>query len=161
MRILGIDPGFGRTGFGVIEGTRDKWKSITYGCIESDAKADFVDRLELLHQELKKIIDLYTPDRAAVEELFFSDNAKTALRVGQARGTILLTLRQAKLPVSEFTPLEVKQMLTGYGRADKSQVQKMVQLSLGLGKKKIQDDAADALAVALTAGFIGKKYEGN
>lgn len=158
MKILGIDPGFGRVGFGVIEGNKDIWEAVAYGCIETQSQASFVDRLETIHQELKKIIDTYTPDRAAVEELFFYTNVKTAIQVSQARGAILLTLRQANIPIDEFTPLEVKQALTSYGRAEKSQVQTMVQLLLHLGKEKMQDDAADALAVALTGGVCGDKW---
>ena len=152
LRILGIDPGFGRIGFGLIEGNRDKWRAVSYGCIETDPKQTFVERIEELHQELKKLIRRFRPSRAAVEELFFYKNVKTALQVGQARGVILLTLRQAGLPVDEFTPLEVKQALTGYGRADKRQMQIMARMLLGIKSKKIQDDAADALAVALTSG---------
>ena len=154
MRILGIDPGFGRMGFGLIEGTRDNWQAVTYGCIETDGQTAFIDRLNIIYQELKKIVKKYAPQLAAVEELFFYTNVKTAIQVSQARGAILLTLCQARLPVYEYTPLEVKQTLTGYGRAEKKQVQTMVRLSLSLGKKKLQDDAADALAVALTAGYI-------
>lgn len=157
-RILGIDPGFGRIGFGVIEGARNEWKAIAYGCIETSAQASFPDRLKSLHTELKKIIATYHPDRAAVEELFFYKNVKTAIDVGQARGAILLTLAQAGLLIDEFTPLQIKQALTSYGRAEKGQVQTMVQLLLGVKDKKLQDDAADALAVALTAGVSLRSF---
>lgn len=153
MRILGIDPGFGRMGYGVIEGGKSDWAVVHYGCVETPAKTDFSSRLCLLHDGLNKIIKKFQPDRAAVEELFFAANAKTAMQVGAARGVILLTLFQAKLPVDEYTPMEVKQAVTGYGHADKTQMQKMIALLLKLSKKPMQDDAADALAVALTAGL--------
>lgn len=159
-RILGIDPGFGRMGFGVIEGGKDTWKVVTYGCIETSAKDSFVVRLLEIHNTLKKIIEQYHPDRAGVEELFFYKNVKTAVGVGQARGAILLTLTQAGIPIDEFTPLQIKQAMTSYGRAEKGQVQTMVKILLGITENKLQDDAADALAVALTAGvslgsFVG------
>lgn len=156
MKILGIDPGFGRMGYGVIEGGKSDWVAVQYGCVETPAKTDFSSRLLSLHDELNKILKKFQPDRAAVEELFFAANAKTAMQVGAARGVILLTLLQAKLPVDEYTPLEVKQAVTGYGRAEKQQVQKMLQLLLKLPNIRLQDDAADALAVALSAGLFLK-----
>ncbi len=152
MRILGIDPGFGRMGFGVVEKKSGDWTHVVHGCIETSAKKSFRERLLEIHSSLEKIIADFNPDLAAVEELFFYNNAKTAMQVGQARGVILLTLFQAKLPVEEFTPLEVKQAITGYGRADKGQVQRMLSVLLKTPKKPIQDDAADALAIALCAG---------
>jgi crossover junction endodeoxyribonuclease RuvC len=151
-RILGIDPGFGRTGFGVIEKTKNgEWKVVAYGCIETSTKDPYSSRIEELHEELKQIIKKYSPTHSAVEELFFCKNVTTAIKVGQARGVILLTLRQAKLPVAEFTPLQVKQSVTGYGKAGKAQVEKMIKIQFGLKKKIKPDDAADALAIALTA----------
>ncbi len=159
QRILGIDPGFGRTGWGVIErsGSRSArggqgWQPVACGCIETSAKKDFIDRIDELNIELLKIIKKYRPIRAGVEDLFFAKNVKTAMKVGQARGVILLTLRQAGIPIDEFTPLQIKQALTGYGRAEKGQVQKMVQMILQIKKKITPDDAADALAVAITCG---------
>lgn len=152
QRILGIDPGFGRVGFGVIEGSGHAWKSIDYGCIETQPSSDFLSRLETIHKEITKILGRHHPTHAAVEQLFFAKNAKTAIQVGEARGTILLTLQQAGLPIFEYTPLQVKQAVTGYGKADKKQIQDMVRLTLHLPKMPLQDDAADALAVALTCG---------
>lgn len=149
-RILGVDPGFGRIGWGVIELRKGKWVGISYGCIETNKKADFVDRLQELNLDLAKIIKKYEPDYSAVEELFFYTNVKTAIKVGQARGVILLTLKQANVPVYEFTPLQIKQSITGYGRAEKGQLQRMVKMMLGVKKPITPDDAADALAVALT-----------
>lgn len=152
-RILGIDPGFGRVGYGIIEKTSgNDWKAVTYGCIETPKGDSFVNRLEELHNEIDKLIKKYNPSRMAVEDLFFFKNLKTAIKVGQARGVILLTAVQNKLAVDEFTPLQVKQSITGYGRAEKCQMQKMVPLILGIKGVIKSDDAADALAVALCAG---------
>lgn len=150
MRIIGIDPGFGRVGFGVIEIKNKKTTHIAHGLIETSSKKSFVERLLDIHHALQKIIVEYQPNRAAIEELFFYKNVTTAIQVGQARGAILLTFSQAKIPVDEFTPLQVKQALTGYGRAEKGQIQRMVILILSLKEKKLQDDAADALAIAIT-----------
>lgn len=150
-RILGIDPGFGRVGFGIIEKKGSDWKHVVHGLIETSPKKSFVERLYEVHTEVEKIVKQFKPTRAAIEELFFYKNVTTAIQVGQARGAILLTLVQARIPVDEFTPLQVKQALTGYGRAEKGQIQKMVGMMLQLKQKKIQDDAADALAIALTA----------
>lgn len=158
-RIIGIDPGFGRIGFGVIEKKKGDWVHIDHGCIQTSLKDPFIDRLEELNNELKKIIKKFNPTHAAVEDLFFYKNVKTAMKVGQARGVILLTLFQAGLKIYEFTPLQVKQSLTGYGRAEKGQLQRMVKVILNLKCKSIQDDAADALAVALTCGASMKLLE--
>lgn len=151
-RILGIDPGFGRIGFGVVEGSGRDWKPVAHGCIETSSKKSFIERLEDLHTDLNYVIKKYHPTHSAVEELFFYKNVKTAIDVGQARGVILLTLREAGLPVFEYTPLQVKQSITGYGRAEKGQLQRMVKMMLGIKKAITPDDAADALAVALTCG---------
>lgn len=156
IRILGIDPGFGRLGYGVIEQRGPDWVSLDYGCIETSPKKTFVERILQIHNELNVIISKYKPTRAGVEELFFYKNVTTAVQVGQARGVVLLTLCQAKIPIDEFTPLEVKQAITGYGRAEKGQIQAMVIMLLKLKVKKIQDDAADALAIALTSGAMSK-----
>lgn len=152
-RIIGIDPGYGRIGVGIIEGGGQDWKPLYFCCIETNTKTSFIERLEEVHVALKKIIVQFKPTHAAVEQLFFYKNVKTAIDVGQARGVILLTLRQMRLPVDEFTPLQVKQTITGYGKAEKSQVQKMIKVLLNISQKQLQDDAADALGVALTAGY--------
>ncbi len=150
--ILGIDPGFAITGYGVIikEG-KNIIKLLDYGCITTRSNQKFSERLDIIHKELEKIIKKYNPSLVAVEELFFCKNVKTALMVGHARGVILLTAMQSQIPLKELTPLQVKQGVTGYGKADKKQVQKMVQIILGLKELPTPDDAADALAVALTA----------
>lgn len=122
---------------------------VDYGVIRTSTKLPFVERLNKIHKELKRIIKKYRPTRIAVEEIYFAKNAKTALKVGQARGVALLTTIQAKIPVYEFTPLQVKQAITGYGRASKSQMQKMVKVLLSLENIPKPDDAADALATAI------------
>ena len=150
--ILGIDPGFGRVGWGIITNLHGDWSAVNYGCIETFQKDIFVDRLQEMRDEIVKIIKKYKPTRMAVEDLFFFKNLKTAIKVGQARGVILLTGVDNKLDIDEFTPLQVKQAITGYGRAEKKQMQKMVQTILKLKYVIKSDDAADALAVALCAG---------
>lgn len=151
MIILGIDPGLATTGFGVIKKQGNCLTMVDYGVITTKARRPFVERLEEIYRELNKIIAHYKPDLIGVEELFFCKNVKTALLVGQARGVVLLTAIQNKLSLREFTPLEVKQAVTGYGRADKKQIQQMVKIILNLKKIPQPDDAADALAIAITA----------
>lgn len=151
--IIGIDPGFGRVGYGIIKkDVKGEWRMVCFGCIETSAKKSFVERISQIHEELVEIIKKYKPTRMAVEELFFFSNVKTAIEVGQARGVILLTGVENSLPIDEFTPLQVKQAITGYGRAEKGQMQKMVAVVLGMKEEIKSDDAADALAVALCAG---------
>ncbi len=153
VSILGIDPGFGRIGYGVVVQKKGKeWQALDYGCIETNPRDSFLERLAEMHREITRLIETYRPERLAVEELFFFKNAKTAIQVAQARGVILLTGIQNGLEVDEFTPLEVKQAITGYGRAEKAQMQKMVAAILGIKEKITSDDAADALAIALCAG---------
>lgn len=151
--ILGIDPGFGRVGFGLIEKMKTgEWRALDYGCIETLPKTKFVDRLLEISESLNFIIRKYHPQRMAVEKLFFSRNVTTAIEVAQARGAILLSGVQAGLEIDEFTPLQIKQAITGYGKAEKQQMQKMVATILAIKGKIKSDDAADALAVALCAG---------
>jgi crossover junction endodeoxyribonuclease RuvC len=150
--VLGIDPGLADTGYGLIEkGKGGKISCLAYGSIKTKAGLPTAERLELLSDELEKIIKKYGPALAAVEELFFQNNAKTAIAVGQARGAILLTCRKNKIPLTEMTPLQVKQTISGYGRADKIQVQRMVKLLLNLKEIPKPDDAADALAIAISS----------
>lgn len=150
--ILGIDPGLADTGYGIIEKQGQKLKMIKCGSIKTLAGADFINRLKSIHQELSKIIKKYKPDAVAVEQLFFCKNVKTALLVGQARGVCLMTIAENNLPIYEYTPLQVKQALTSYGRADKNQIGQMVKLLLKLKAVPQPDDAADALAIAITCG---------
>ncbi len=149
--VLGIDPGTGRTGYGLVRQERDgSLQAVAYGVIETPAKTLMPQRLLLLYQRLNEILLLHRPDGAAVEKLFFSRNVTTAISVGQARGVALLTLAQAGLEVGEYTPNEIKQAISGYGGADKRQMQEMVRVLLGLEAVPRPDDAADALAVAIT-----------
>ncbi len=147
--ILGIDPGLAITGYGLISIEKRKAKLIGYGAITSSAREKFGARLQHLYQELTKIVKKFHPDEVAIEELFFANNAKTALKVGQARGVAYLVAWQSKSIVREFTPLQVKQAITGYGLAPKQQMQKMVKLLLALKTIPQPDDIADALAIAL------------
>lgn len=149
MIILGIDPGVATTGYGVIEKNRCGLKMIDYGIISTQAGLDFPIRLKDINKQLEEIIKKYSPTISAVEELFFCNNVKTALTVGQARGVVLLTIIKYNLPIYEYTPLQVKQATTSYGKADKNQVQQMVKLLLNLSQIPKPDDAADALAVAI------------
>ena len=148
--ILGIDPGLADTGYGVIEKCNDKMKMIACGSIKTSSRADFIERLKIIHQQLANIIKKNQPNAVAVEQLFFCKNVKTALLVGQARGVCLMTIAENNLPIFEYTPLQVKQALTSYGRADKNQIGQMVKLLLKLKTVPQPDDAADALAVAIT-----------
>lgn len=151
--ILGIDPGIADTGYGIIE--KDKsgnLKCIDYGSIKTSAKLDLDERLVILNKALEKIIKKYQPSLISVEHLYFCKNVKTALVVGHARGVVLLTTRQNNIRVVEFTPLQIKQAVSAYGKASKMQVQKMVKLLLNLDKIPKPDDAADALAAAICAG---------
>ncbi|MFW5786844.1 MAG: crossover junction endodeoxyribonuclease RuvC [Halanaerobiales bacterium] len=152
MLILGIDPGLATLGFGLVEKKGNQFKAINYGTISTPASMENVKRLEKIFIELNDLIKEYSPDHMAVEELFFNKNVKTAIKVGQARGVILLTGSRAGLNVKEYTPLQVKQSVVGYGRARKQQVQRMVQTLLGLEDIPKPDDAADALAVSICHG---------
>lgn len=147
--ILGIDPGIADTGYGIIREDGGKITCVEYGSIKTLAGQDLSLRLEILYKELNRIIKKYKPDYASVEKLFFNKNVKTALIVGQARGVSLLALINNKLPICEYTPSEVKQAVSAYGQASKTQVQKMVKLILHLEELPQPDDAADALAVAI------------
>ena len=149
MRVLGIDPGTAITGYGIVEGEDDNLAALTYGTITTPASQPLPQRLQQIYRQLQALIVEWRPESAAVEELFFSKNARTALVVGHARGVVLLALADAGLPIQEYKPAEVKQAVAGYGRASKEQVQGMVQLLLGLNEIPRPDDAADALAVAI------------
>ena len=149
LKILGIDPGIARMGWGVVEEINQKPRAIDYGCFETSKSMDHAERLAAVQQEFTRLIKTHKPDKIAVEKLFFSKNVKTALTVGEARGVILMTCATQKVPIVEISPKEVKQALTGYGGADKQQMQKMIQLILKLKTIPKPDDAADALAIAL------------
>jgi len=154
MVILGIDPGTARTGYGLIEiEEKDRgWAKpsfLAYGCVETSSTLSNQKRLQEIYKELSKIIKKYQPKAIAIEKIFFFKNAKTIIQVSEARGILLLLVAQKKIPLYEFTPLQVKMDIVGYGRAQKKQVQEMIKELLGLQKIPKPDDAADALAIAV------------
>lgn len=149
MIILGIDPGIAILGYGIIKYEYNKFTAIDYGAITTDSKQSMPDRLGLLYNGLEELIKIHRPQAFAVEELFFNKNVKTALTVGHARGVILLAAHQHNLNIFEYTPLQVKQAIVGYGRAEKKQVQQMVKILLHLNEIPKPDDVADALAIAI------------
>ncbi|WP_019880473.1 crossover junction endodeoxyribonuclease RuvC [Succinispira mobilis] len=151
MRILGIDPGTAICGYGVVDIFGNKLSVVNYGAVLTDKDLDPAQRLLILHEELSKIIEIYKPEIMAVEELFFNKNARTVMTVSQARGVILLTGEKNGLLVREYTPIQVKLAVVGYGRATKEQVTLMVQRLLNIKEKPKPDDVADALAVAICA----------
>ncbi|MCL5798449.1 MAG: crossover junction endodeoxyribonuclease RuvC [Patescibacteria group bacterium] len=156
MIVLGIDPGIAITGIAIVEENKGEQALTHSEAITSSSNLSTAQRLLKLHQSLQSLIEKYHPQTAALENLFFNTNAKTALVVGQARGVIQLALTQAKIPIAEYTPLQVKMALTGYGRADKFQIQQMVKQILKLPKILSPDDVADAAAIALTHCFSYK-----
>ncbi len=149
MRILGIDPGYAILGWGIIDYEGNHFEVIAYDSILTDKDTPMPKRLRELYEGLEKIIDLYNPDEVGIEELYFNNNAKTAIMVGEARGVALLAAANKDIPIYEYTPLQIKQALVGYGRAEKKQVQQMVKLILNLEKVPKPDDTADALACAI------------
>lgn len=149
MIILGIDPGTAITGYGVVESIGMKFKTLDYGCIRTEADIPLEKRLEKVYTGLEILIKKWSPHHVAVEQLFFNKNVRTALTVGHARGVIILAAAHHKIPVSDYTPLQVKQAVVGYGRAEKQQVQQMVKTILNLRSLPKPDDAADALAIAI------------
>ena len=150
MRIIGIDPGTGILGFGVIQVDGGKHQLVDAGVIRTPVKEDDAVRLQTIYEEITDIIAETKPQEMSVEKLFFAQNVTTAMTVAQARGVVLLAGMQAGLTIAEYTPLQIKQALTGYGRAEKKQVQEMVRVLLGLKEVPRPDDCADALAAALT-----------
>ena len=154
MRIIGIDPGTGILGFGVIDADRGKTKLVTAGVITTPAHTPLPDRLEEIYNGLTEIVAETNPSVMAIEKLFFNQNITTAMSVSQARGVAMLTGQQASLKIEEYTPLQIKQTITGYGKADKKQVQEMVRMQLGLTEVPKPDDCADALAAAIMAAFM-------
>lgn len=149
MRILGIDPGYAIVGYGVLDYVGNKFTPVEFGAITTDAGLDFPKRLKYIYDSLTNIINIHKPEYLSIEELFFNTNVKTAIAVGHARGVLVLAAENCGIPIYEYTPLQIKQAVTGYGRADKNQVQQMVKMFLGLQKVPKPDDTADALAVAI------------
>ncbi len=159
MRILGLDPGLAILGFGIIDEVGNKIKLVDYGIINTEPDITFPERLNLLYDDLDFLINRYKPDLVAVEELFYNRNTTTAIKVAQARGVQVLCCQRHNIPLYEFTPLQVKQTITGYGRADKKQMQMMVKNLLNMEVLPKPDDAADAIALAICLSFAGKFRE--
>lgn len=149
MRVLGIDPSLCSTGFGIVDGPGDEAKPVAFGVIKTSPSRNMPDRLHEIESEMERIIASYRPDEASIENPFFARNVKTALVLGQVRGAVLVALAARKCPVSEYSALEIKKSVTGYGQAQKDQVQRMVQAILGLTDDPMPDDASDALAAAI------------
>ena len=149
MRILGIDPGYGTTGFAVVEAQRNQFRLVNCGAITTPPGTDFSARLEMIYEDMRKLLQLAKPDTVAIEELFFGHNVTTGIGVAQSRGVILLAIRQAGIQVHQYKPMQVKQAVVGYGNASKHQVQDMTKRILRLQQMPKPDDAADAIAIAL------------
>jgi len=156
MRIIGIDPGTGILGFGVIDVTNGKFKLVDAGVIRTPPHTNHAERLEEIFDGLTEIIAETKPDEFSIEKLFFTNNVTTAMTVAEARGVAMLVARKAQLPIAEYTPPQIKQSLTGYGKADKKQVQEMVRIQLGLKEVPQPDDCADALAAAITHSVMSR-----
>ena len=156
MIILGVDPGLATIGWGVIESDGHKHRLLQYGALTTGAKSALPIRLRSIYEGIRQLIEMFSPDHIAVEELFFARNVTTALSVGSARGAILVAAAQYTENLYEYTPMQIKQAVAGYGKADKRQVQSMVRLLLGIGEIPRPDDAADALAVAITHAHSAK-----
>jgi len=157
MKVLGIDPGFGRMGWAIVEGNRSRQNLVECGCLETSPTDSLNVRLEEIFDQISELVDKHHPDAAAVEELYFFKNAKTVMGVGQARGVILVALVKKKVAAFNYTPLQIKRCIAGYGQADKKQMQMMVKSQLKLKAVPKSDDAADAMAAALTHFFINSQ----
>ena len=160
MRILGVDPGYAIVGFGVLEYTGTFFTPITYGAITTAAEVPFSERLERIYRDFEFLLQQYQPDSIAMERLYFTSNQKTVIDVAQARGVLMLTAQLAQIPVAEYTPLQVKQAVVGYGRAEKKQVMELTRRILKLQKIPRPDDAADALAIAICHGHCATGLQG-
>jgi len=158
MKILGIDPGYARAGWGIISSDSRQLKFIVAGCLETPKEMPHAERLQSLSLALDKIIKKYQPQILAIEDLFFFKNLKTAIKVAESRGVILAKAFEYQLTIYEFTPLQIKQAITGYGRADKNQIQQMVKIILKQPNIIKPDDAADAVAVAITCAHIKSAF---
>ena len=149
MRVLGIDPGSSVTGYGIVDELNGSISAVTWGTIRTSNRLPFPKRLKTIHDGLTEIIKKYSPDVASIENLFFAENAKSALKLGQVRGAAILSAANQSVEVAEYTPLEIKQAISGYGRADKGQIQNMVSILLNLNEIPKPFDASDALAIAI------------
>ena len=157
--ILGIDPGYAIVGYGIIEFKNGKYTPMDYGVVLTNANDDFSNRLEIIFDRISEIVDIYKPDVISIEKLYFQNNNKTAIDVAQARGVTLLAIKKKNIPIFEYTPLQIKTSVTGYGRAQKNQVMMMTQRLFKLKSIPKPDDAADALAIAIChANSLGFQY---
>ena len=156
MRIIGIDPGIALTGFGIVDHKESRTALVEYGCIRTKAGYDVAARLDTIYRDIQAIILKLKPDVMAVEKIFFNRNVSSAMQVGEARGVVMLAGGHFHLPIYEYTPLQVKQAVVGYGRAEKQQVQHMIRVILSLSAVPAPDDAADALAIAICHGHSRK-----
>lgn len=152
MRIIGIDPGYAIVGFGILDYENSRFRAVDYGAITTDKDTPFNDRLTEIYSDLCYVLDKYKPEFMSIEKLYFQNNQKTAIDVAEARGVILLAANQRRIEIYEYTPLQVKQSITGYGKAVKKQVQDMTKRVLGLSEVPKPDDTADALAMAICHG---------
>ena len=152
MRILGIDPGYAIVGYGVVDYNKNRFQTVGYGAITTKAHTPLEDRLLDIYNDVLTVIDKFKPDEISIEKLYFNTNSTTAIAVAEARGVIVLAAKQRGVKVNEYTPLQVKQAVTGYGRAEKHQVMEMVKNLLNLAKIPKPDDTADALAIAICHG---------
>ena len=152
MRILGIDPGYATVGFGVVEYDGRRFSVVNFGAITTPSDMPFIERLRTIHDDMRQLLDIYKPDALSIEKLYFNTNHTTGIDVAQARGVILLSAAESDVLVHEYTPLQVKSSVVGYGRAEKRQVQEMVRSILNLKEVPKPDDTADALALAVTHG---------
>ena len=160
MRILGIDPGYATIGYGIVDYNGYKFSVVSYGAITTPAKIPFCQRIEMIYNDMLTVIDRYKPEELSVERLYFNTNTTTAIDVAQARGVILLSAHQKGLSINEYTPLQVKSSVTGYGKAEKKQVMEMVKNLLGLSSVPKPDDTADALALAICHGHASGNIYG-
>lgn len=160
MRIIGIDPGTGILGFGVIEVVKGKYQLVDAGVITTPAHTPLDERLEEIFDSLTEIVAATKPSIMSIEKLFFARNVTTAMSVSHARGVAMLAGRKARLEIAEYTPLQIKQTIVGYGKADKKQVQEMVRLQLGLSEAPKPDDCADALGAAITYALMSRAMDG-
>ena len=160
MIVLGIDPGTAALGYGIVESSRGRLREVDHGCLVTSPDTALPERLLAVHAIVDELIAVHSPRLLAIERLFFSKNAQTAFAVGQARGVVLLAAAQHRVPVVEATPNEVKSAIAGYGAADKEQVQRMVQLVLGMAELPRPDDAADALAIAVWGAHSAREGSG-
>ena len=158
MRILGIDPGYAIIGYGILDYSNTRFNVVDFGAITTPAGMDFNRRLELIYDEMMLLFSRYSPEAMAIEKLFYNTNAKTVIDVAQARGVIMLSAQKNNVPAFEYTPLQVKQSVVGYGRAEKKQVQEMTRIILHLDCVPKPDDTADALAMAVCHAHTGSSF---